>query len=46
MICLGRPGTCVCQNVDSLILVGLGPQLRVSNPTRNNAEGYSSYSGK
>lgn len=43
---LGKPGTCVCQNVDSLILVGLDSRSQKSEKTQNNFKTYNSYGGR
>lgn len=41
----GQPGTCVCSNVDSVILVSPGAQQRIPEQAEVNYPSYSDNSG-
>ncbi|EFP07646.1 CRE-DPY-10 protein [Caenorhabditis remanei] len=41
----GEPGVCVCQNVDSILLINPGPQPRIRADDYNNDEGYGGSRG-
>ncbi|KAE9420907.1 hypothetical protein Angca_003987, partial [Angiostrongylus cantonensis] len=41
----GEPGVCVCQNVDSILLVNPGPQPRIQAENYENYEGNSAVAG-
>lgn len=41
----GEPGVCVCQNVDSILLINPGPQPRIRADDYNSDDGYGGSRG-